>query len=773
MPFIHPAIFWTGLAAVSVPILIHLLNRRRFRIKDWAAMQFLLESIRRNRRRLRIEELILLAVRCCILLLAAMAIGRFTGCGNVDLLPTEGASTTIVYVLDDSFSMGQKLAGSTLLSAATTDLSEQLQQIPTTDQVAILLTSSPDPAKALLPRGFIEDLPALTDRLSAVEPSDKRARLPDALAAANALFKDVQGPKRLVLLSDFRRADLTDSEDVRAIEEQFRRLHDAAVDVVTRDYGRAAAGHLTIESLELLDRSVVAGAPARLRVTVRNNGPVPAEGAEIELRSRGQVNGEFVESKLPVRRLGTIDPGAPRSIEVPFTPGTTGPLLLSASLKPDELPGDDHAHLALDVREARRVLVVDGDPDLSDPRRSESFFLAQCLDPGGKGRYGMAAEVVSYDGLSGVDFRDYDLVALLNVPAFPSGADPERPYPQLTALESYVRDGGAVAVFTGDRVDVRFYNEHLWRKGEGLCPYRIRVQVGPPSAGRQMAFARLDPKSLQTDGILSVFDGDARAGAQILRFYAYHQADLIAPTSGGEHARPPRVLARFADSDQSPAMAVRAYGQGAVFTCFSSADKAWNDWCIDPFGTYLVAMNDLVSAIARSQRPRSGPVGVPIVHELSAAMKDAAALLRTPRYPKEAEVSLIPAVEGTKRTLRFDPTDAAGAYALSVRAPAGDREEVLFARNVEPVEGDLAPGGEAAIAAAFGSEDFRYRRMLAAQASGPIGERSDREYWPWIMGALAALLGVELLLGQRFGHYADVKGTRHQGSGTRPQTSEP
>ena len=76
MPFIHPAIFWTGLAAVAVPILIHLLNRRRFRLRDWAAMQFIRQALRRHRRRLQIEQLILLALRCLMLAVLVMAIAR-------------------------------------------------------------------------------------------------------------------------------------------------------------------------------------------------------------------------------------------------------------------------------------------------------------------------------------------------------------------------------------------------------------------------------------------------------------------------------------------------------------------------------------------------------------------------------------------------------------------------------------------------------------------------------------------------------------------------
>src|SRR5579864_8864844 len=61
--------------AVSVPIIIHLLNRRRFKIVTWAAMRFLLAAQRKNSRRMRLEQLILLAVRCLLVLLLVLAMG--------------------------------------------------------------------------------------------------------------------------------------------------------------------------------------------------------------------------------------------------------------------------------------------------------------------------------------------------------------------------------------------------------------------------------------------------------------------------------------------------------------------------------------------------------------------------------------------------------------------------------------------------------------------------------------------------------------------------
>ena len=65
-----------GLAAASVPIVIHLLNRRKFREVPWAAMRFLLAAIRKNRRRIRIEQWLLLAIRTLMVLLVVTAMAK-------------------------------------------------------------------------------------------------------------------------------------------------------------------------------------------------------------------------------------------------------------------------------------------------------------------------------------------------------------------------------------------------------------------------------------------------------------------------------------------------------------------------------------------------------------------------------------------------------------------------------------------------------------------------------------------------------------------------
>src|SRR5215207_345466 len=75
MAFLSP-ILLSFLALASVPVIIHLLNRRRFQLVEWAPMKYLKLTIKTNRRRLRIEQLLLLALRTALIVVLILAVAR-------------------------------------------------------------------------------------------------------------------------------------------------------------------------------------------------------------------------------------------------------------------------------------------------------------------------------------------------------------------------------------------------------------------------------------------------------------------------------------------------------------------------------------------------------------------------------------------------------------------------------------------------------------------------------------------------------------------------
>src|SRR5688572_19913572 len=104
--FATPAIFATGAALAAIPILIHILNRRRFRTVQWAAMEFLLRAMRKNRRRVRFEQWLLLAMRCLVLVFLGLALARPISCEDSTLAAMASRRTGLhVFVIDNSYSM--------------------------------------------------------------------------------------------------------------------------------------------------------------------------------------------------------------------------------------------------------------------------------------------------------------------------------------------------------------------------------------------------------------------------------------------------------------------------------------------------------------------------------------------------------------------------------------------------------------------------------------------------------------------------------------------
>src|SRR2546427_5563186 len=100
--FANPGYLAAGGALVSSPIIIHLINRLRFKRLRWAAMEFLLKAQKRNRRRLIIEQLILLALRCLLVALAGLLVMRFVGFSFAEFGTKQALHLVL---LDDTLSM--------------------------------------------------------------------------------------------------------------------------------------------------------------------------------------------------------------------------------------------------------------------------------------------------------------------------------------------------------------------------------------------------------------------------------------------------------------------------------------------------------------------------------------------------------------------------------------------------------------------------------------------------------------------------------------------
>lgn len=419
-----------GLIAAGAPILIHLLNRRRYRVIDWAAMDFLREAMQRSRRVLQLRDLILLILRIlCVLLfglalaqpyfaqtdeaslaryiwvglavvaafgfalwavVSSRSIARWVGsiaCGIAaifacwglydlgQLASDESAKTQrdpvhAILIVDNSLSMGYQTLDDTLLDQAKARTRAFIDKLPEGSRVNILPLCGPRSAYSIEPYRTKDDA---RDALDRIELVDRRGGM--ILAAALAREAQDKAPdiptKRVVFIGDQQRGDWSKS--------QLGELSDLPEMQVVR-VAATAAENAWIESVAVQDGLADATFPATLLVTVRYEGAARKTNLQVSL----DVDGVPIASQ-------TIDlePGQRRELafthkfDEPADPSQPAWSKVRAYLTPDSLPGDDERHVIVPVLSRLPVVFIDQyGPRDENPRQNrfgETYDLRKTL----------------------------------------------------------------------------------------------------------------------------------------------------------------------------------------------------------------------------------------------------------------------------------------------------------------------------------------------------------------------------------------------------------
>src|SRR5580658_6617793 len=137
MAFLNPWFLLAGLIAIGIPIVIHLLNQRKFDRVVWAAMRFLKISAEQNRRRIRLEDLMLLTLRVLLVLLLALILARPTIRGVQAAAWFGSSRVSGVILLDNSYSMCQSDGVTTRFDRAKRAALDVLDTFPAGSNVAV------------------------------------------------------------------------------------------------------------------------------------------------------------------------------------------------------------------------------------------------------------------------------------------------------------------------------------------------------------------------------------------------------------------------------------------------------------------------------------------------------------------------------------------------------------------------------------------------------------------------------------------------------------
>lgn len=532
--FLNPwALAAAGLLA-SIPVIIHLINRMRYRRVRWAAMEFLLAAQKRMKRKMVLEQMLLLASRVLLVLLFGFLLSRWLISGTPPTPPEDWVLHEVV--LDDSVSMSDTSrdggAGADCFALAKDGIKTLAEgALSSKTPVRLRLREASDPAKVLFDEQIAEDsLATLTGLLEGLRMRPYQVSPAEAVekgkADLSAQFPEQRTKKHLHLFSDVRKADWADGPIrgwMNPAEGIAWTIHDCALPARGEETRPVAHGNLAVVALGSESKLALDGQPIECWARIANHGR-QARSAFLAV----ELNGKRDTSAS--RQVETLPPG--QSVEVRFriiptrgdaertetsapdgTPGQPGArdplreglarraaassMAVRVILEDDSgegLAADNIRDMVLEVRPRVPVLVVDGTIQPGAVTSSDSLYFGAALNP-----QLFDPLFVETADLEKQDLGSFALVVLLNVGELQPGA--------VAKLSDYAQGGGGVAWFAGDRTDPAFCNR-AFEQG-GLFPLLLAGQPSPALSEKEREDLKRDesPKVVFPDPASPVVAG--------------------------------------------------------------------------------------------------------------------------------------------------------------------------------------------------------------------------------------------------------------------------
>lgn len=476
LQFLNPFTMIAGAALVLAPIIIHLINRLRYRRVPWAAMEFVLKSLKKNRRKLILKQLLLLLMRCALVLLFGLLLARYIGSA---LGFGQPRGTLHVVLLDDTASMTDywredgvtKSTFEQAKKAIIDDIVTGAADAGTPQAIELIRMTSPGESHRVerVNRQSVAELQAWLD---GVKPTALHSDvLPAVEAAKKAFDRDVQSKHILHVVSDFRAKDWAGpgSESLGkaitdAIDGKSGNVHLLDVAHPVRSANRAAAldhGNVGILDLQPETRLASRYMPVEFAVTLANFTPSSRKNVRVTVKVNGQVREDASMS------VAEVPPGQTTATFI-ATFDRVGVNMVTAAIEADEagLAVDDMRYAAIDVRDKVPLLFVTTADTAGRARQdADGFYLRALFLEAAKG-YDVVERGPQELEQSTLD--RFPTIFLLNVPRLTDKAKAN--------VEEYVRNGGGLFVALGDQADADFYTR--WHgEGKGLFP----VPIGKPT----------------------------------------------------------------------------------------------------------------------------------------------------------------------------------------------------------------------------------------------------------------------------------------------------
>ena len=536
--FVQPIFLW-ALAGLAIPVIVHLVFKRRSRRLDLGTLRCLKAVLQANARSRNLKRWLLLAMRlaCVALLVGLFARPHLRG------FEVQQSRQFLAILIDKSATMERRGGKGRLVDQAVSEARQILSDVGNAADIRVAFFDH-----------AVHPLDAATDAEKSTTSSSllKQLQAPQALFGATnfsaamawarvVCVKSKQQKRQVVLFSDLQRAGL-DWAETEPLPP--------GVEVRIVDLGQPQTSNAAVSAVKIPVPVVRPGKPTNVTASIFNAGPFSLEKVDVVLHAtRG-------DRQINLRQQISLVSGSTGLVDFETPELSEGLWRGYVELEhEDDLKFDNKRWFAILVAQPLTTLIVDGQPD-DLPQRTASFYLEASLRLAPPGE--VASErlfeptvlTLGQDDVKWPDLKASSLVVLANVPSM-TPAESSR-------LSKWVSAGGGLLVFAGEPTTA-----------EGMQPL-IEAGLGTGTI-RGFATSNDAPWRLEKwNADHAVFDlfGDMQRGDLSRR--AFRGVTRIEPASDVT------VLARF--SGGLPAVMERPVERGRVLWFAAGCDGSWSDW---------------------------------------------------------------------------------------------------------------------------------------------------------------------------------------------------
>jgi hypothetical protein len=706
-----------GMALVAVPLVLHLIMRRKPVKREFPALRFLRQKAVANRRRLRLSHLFLLLLRMAALSLLALALARPVLRGAGWLADGEGP-VAAAFVFDTAPRMLLREGNRSRLEQAAAMAKVLFGKLPAESKVAVLDTGGG--AAAFSPT--VAAAAARIDRLAAATPA---ASLSQSLASAIRLLEASALPRReIYLFTDCSRGgwDNAPSLDLAASHPD--------ISLLVVDVGATAPRNFAINGVELSSDRIPAGASLGITVATSRIGTDASRSVAVEMIG---ANGRALRRAV---KPGAWKEGAGGQVDFEITglePGIRqGRVVVDGS---DDLEADDSRSFTVEVGAPARVLVA-----APAPAARTGLFVSQAIAPVALAKAGRAAfEVTLTDSneLTTLAWDDFRGIVLVDPPPLPPAT--------WDLLGQWVATGHGLVVWLGPAATeaARFNSDASQRVlGGGI------VRVWRTAGGDNfLAPAALDHPLLAA--FRRVGDAVPWQDFPVARHWEFTPAGATPPAGDPATAGDATAHVVAAYRNGLPAVVEHRLGQGMVVTVTTPVSQAADDpdsWNMlatgfEPWPFVMLANETLLRAIDTAD-DLNIVAGRPV--SLHVPRRDLPAAFVKPPSGDEFPVAVDPA----RGVLSVTATQQPGNYAVRAGGASGG-VATGFSANLDPAATDFTRLNPDSLAAVWGAGQ-RLARTEDELVRDVNLERVGAELFGWIILLAAAVMAADWIVANRF-----------------------